>query len=146
MIFSARSFLQCTGKEPRSGSGSGWSQCPLALPSENESRVTPSLLSKKTPTAHPQRGRGCQTPALSQGPAPSEGPSEAGHGTARAPTSAVPFGWSSGHPGNSQQYKSPTAGDRLTRDCQSFFRTQQGQSKQNRMENRISAPSPHPFF
>lgn len=69
----------------------------LALPSENESRVTPSLLSKKTPTAHPQRGRGCQTPALNQGPSPAEGPSEGGHGTSRAPTSA-PLGWSSGQP------------------------------------------------
>lgn len=47
--------------------------------------------------------------------------------------------------GNSQQYESQTGGDRLTRDCQSLFRTQQGQSKQNRVENRISAPSP-PFF
>lgn len=48
-------------------------------------------------------------------------------------------------PGNSQQYKSHTGGDRLTRDCQSLFRTQQGQSKQNQVENTISAPS-LPFF
>lgn len=40
---------------------------------------------------------GCQTPALNQGPSPAEGPSEGGHGTSRAPTSA-PLGWSSGQP------------------------------------------------
>lgn len=147
MIFSARSFLQCTGKEPRSGSGSGWIQCPPALPSENESSHSLAIEQENSySTSTKGLGVGAVRHRLWTRARPHP------KGRARVDT---------GHPvhrplrpldvapgttlGNSQEYKSQTGEERLTRDCQSLFGTQQGQSKQNRVENRISAPSP-PFL
>lgn len=60
-------------------------------------------------------------------------------------------GWVQGSPCTAlrwscQQHKSQTAGDRLTRDCQSLFWAQQGQSKQKWVKTGFLPPPPSFFL